>query len=244
MAKLLGDIKFTGKIDGLSFYELNGKIVVRKTGGFDGKKIKEDPKFAKVRQNSTEFGHCAKVGRALRLSLGGATKKLKEPYLHNKIVSLLRNAVKLDTLNERGQRNIGDALKNTEAKKMFQGFELSTTYKCSDFINAKYNLIPEAPVKLDIQIQNFLVPTPNHIMRIRYYWIALNLETLESKTTMSGALELTAQTIKNQSNTISFINTEIDSTKNYFLIEEFWYDNADKNAPITEQRGIRIIGVI
>jgi len=81
-------------------------------------------------------------------------------------------------------------------------------------------------------------------MRIRYYWIALNLETLESKTTMSGALELTAQTIKNQSNTISFINTEIDSTKNYFLIEEFWYDNADKNAPITEQRGIRIIGVI
>jgi hypothetical protein len=38
MGKLKGIIQFTGQLDGLSFYEMNGKIVVRKTGGFDGDK--------------------------------------------------------------------------------------------------------------------------------------------------------------------------------------------------------------
>ena len=40
MGKLKGIIQLTGKFDGLSFYEMNGKIVIRKTGGFDGEKIK------------------------------------------------------------------------------------------------------------------------------------------------------------------------------------------------------------
>ncbi len=31
MGKLKGIIQFTGQIDGLSFYEMNGKIIVRKT---------------------------------------------------------------------------------------------------------------------------------------------------------------------------------------------------------------------
>ena len=36
MGKLKGIVQFTGHFDGLSFYEVQGKIVVRKTGGFDG----------------------------------------------------------------------------------------------------------------------------------------------------------------------------------------------------------------
>jgi hypothetical protein len=39
--RLKGIVQFTGSFNGLSFYELNGKIVVRKTGGFDGGKIKK-----------------------------------------------------------------------------------------------------------------------------------------------------------------------------------------------------------
>ena len=63
MGKLKGIIQLTGKFDGLSFYEMNGKIVVRKTGGFDGEKIKNNANYARVRENSSEFAHCAKVGK-------------------------------------------------------------------------------------------------------------------------------------------------------------------------------------
>jgi len=40
MGILKGIVQFTGSFNGLSFYELNGRIVVRKTGGFNGKAIK------------------------------------------------------------------------------------------------------------------------------------------------------------------------------------------------------------
>lgn len=234
-------------IDDLSFYEMNGKLVVRKAGGFKGKELKTDPKFAKARQNSSEFGHCARVGRVLRLALGGATKKLGEPYLHNKIVSLLRNVVKLDTISERGNRNIAIALQNAEAKKMFQGFELSSTHKCTDYLQAKYNLLPESPVKLDIQTQaeSFNFPKDAALMRIKYYWVALNPETLECKTTMSGAVTITANNINESNHSVSFINSEVEQGKRYFLFEEIWHEqnNGAKMVAMPE-RAMRIVGVV
>ena len=36
MAELIGILKFKGKLNGLSFYKMNGKIIMRKSGGFDG----------------------------------------------------------------------------------------------------------------------------------------------------------------------------------------------------------------
>ena len=69
MGKLKGIIQFTGQLDGLSFYEMNGKIIVRKTGGFDGEKIKNDTNYVRVRENSSEFAHCAEMGKYFRNSL-------------------------------------------------------------------------------------------------------------------------------------------------------------------------------
>lgn len=234
-------------IDDLSFYEMNGKLVVRKAGGFKGKELKTDPKFAKVRQNSSEFGHCARVGRVLRLALGGATKKLNEPYLHNKIVSLLRNVVKLDSTSQRGNRNIAMALQNAEAKKMFQGFELSSKHRCTDYLQAKYNLLPESPVKLDIQTnsESFNFPKDATIMRIKYYWVALNPETLECKTTMSGAITIETNGKIENNYSVSFINSEMEQGKRYFLFEEIWHEqnNGSKTVALPE-RAIRVVGVV
>ena len=42
MARLKGILKIEGQLDGLSFYNWNGQIIVRKTGGFDGEKIKKN----------------------------------------------------------------------------------------------------------------------------------------------------------------------------------------------------------
>ncbi len=41
MAKLKSILQIEGQLNGFSFYKLSGQIIVRKTGGFDGKKIKE-----------------------------------------------------------------------------------------------------------------------------------------------------------------------------------------------------------
>lgn len=100
MGKLKGIIQLTGKFDGLSFYEMNGKIVIRKTGGFDGEKIKNSSNYARVRENSTEFAHCAKVGKYFRSAFSSCLMPLRIPYVHNHIVSLFQGILKLDGIQK------------------------------------------------------------------------------------------------------------------------------------------------
>lgn len=123
MGSLKGILQFTGQFDGLSFYEMNGKIIVRKTGGFDGKKIKSDPKYARVRENSSEFAHCAEMGKYFRNSLHPYLKQLRIPYVHNRVLSLFQEISRLDLVSVRGKRSVINGLQTVEAKRVIERFE-------------------------------------------------------------------------------------------------------------------------
>lgn len=123
MGKLKGIIQFTGQLDGLSFYEMNGKIVVRKTGGFDGDKIKNDANYARVRENSSEFAHCAEMGKYFRNSLQPYLKQLHIPYVHNRVLGLFQEISRLDLVSARGKRSVINGLQSVEAKKVIERFE-------------------------------------------------------------------------------------------------------------------------
>ena len=123
MGKLKGIIQFTGQIDGLSFYEMNGKIVVRKTGGFDGDKIKNDANYTRVRENSSEFAHCAEMGKYFRNSLQPYLKQLHIPYVHNRVLGLFQELSRLDLVSARGKRSVINGLQTVEAKRVIERFE-------------------------------------------------------------------------------------------------------------------------
>ncbi|MFY8069236.1 MAG: hypothetical protein ACOVMG_03985 [Flavobacterium sp.] len=123
MGKLKGIIQFTGQIEGLSFYEMNGKIIVRKTGGFDGEKIKNDAKYVRVRENSSEFSHCATIGKYFRKSLHIYLKKLTIPYVHNRVLGLFQEISRLDLVSARGKRTVFNGLQSLEAKEVLERFE-------------------------------------------------------------------------------------------------------------------------
>ena len=63
MARYKSILQFQGSIDGLVFYELNGVSVVRKKSGFNRDDFKTKENYARVRENSSEFGHCSKTGK-------------------------------------------------------------------------------------------------------------------------------------------------------------------------------------
>ena len=125
MGKLKGIIQFTGQIDGLSFYEMNGKIIVRKTGGFDGEKIKNDANYARVRENSSEFAHCAEMGKYFRNSLQPYLKQLHIPYVHNRVLGLFQEISRLDLVSARGKRSVINGLQSVEAKEVIERFEFN-----------------------------------------------------------------------------------------------------------------------
>ena len=62
MAKQKGIIKLTGKIGDLSFYKSKDGYLAREKGGVDGERIKNDPAFARTRENGSEFGLAATAG--------------------------------------------------------------------------------------------------------------------------------------------------------------------------------------
>ena len=125
MGKLKGIIQFTGQLDGLSFYEMNGKIIVRKTGGFDGEKIKNDTNYVRVRENSSEFAHCAEMGKYFRNSLQPYLKQLHIPYVHNRVLGLFQELSRLDLVSARGKRSVINGLQSVEAKRVIERFEFN-----------------------------------------------------------------------------------------------------------------------
>ena len=127
MGKLKGIIQFTGSFDGLSFYESGGRIIVRKTGGFDGKKIKTQPEYARVRENGSEFGHVARVCKNFRQGLKPDLSRMGIEKVHNRLVSLFHDIMQLDTLSVRGKRTVVNGLQTPTAMELINAFELHPT---------------------------------------------------------------------------------------------------------------------
>lgn len=140
MGKLKGIVQFTGHFDGLSFYEVQGKIVVRKTGGFDGEKIKKDSNYTRVRENSSEFAHSAKVGKYFRASIAPQLLPLRLPYIHNRIVSLFQGILKFDLVHSRGDRTVGTGLQTVAGKKTLLDFEFDKTQTFSSIFPFKMHV--------------------------------------------------------------------------------------------------------
>ena len=138
MGKLKGIIQFTGQIDGLSFYDMNGKIIVRKTGGFDGDKIKNDANYTRVRENSSEFAHCAEMGKYFRNSLQPYLKQLHIPYVHNRVLGLFQELSRLDLVSARGKRSVINGLQTVEAKKVIERFEFDKNQSFDSFFPFTY----------------------------------------------------------------------------------------------------------
>jgi hypothetical protein len=125
MGKLEGIIRFTGSFDGLSFYKLRGKIVVRKTGGFKGAAIKTQANYVRTRENASQFGYCSNVGKALRTALFPFVQKIRTPYLHNHVVALLNQIVKFDGVSLRGSRTLALGLASDEGYSLLKGFDFN-----------------------------------------------------------------------------------------------------------------------
>lgn len=138
MGKLKGIVQFTGSFDNLSFYQLNGKIVVRRKGGFDGEKIKHQANYVRVRENSSEFAHCAKTGKYFRMALIGLLQPLRIAYVHNHVVCLFQKIITFDTAQTRGNRKVFTGLKTEHGHRAVLNFEFDKARSFGRFFPFKW----------------------------------------------------------------------------------------------------------
>ncbi|WP_223033357.1 hypothetical protein [Hanstruepera marina] len=127
MAKQKGILPFVGTLGGLNFYYLHGKPVVRQAGGgFNAKDIKNKPSMRRVRENSSEFGHCSAVNKAFRMALRPFYKGYKFTHFHSRLMSLFTQLKDLDTVSKRGERRVGQGVAHSNGLTLFKQFHYTS----------------------------------------------------------------------------------------------------------------------
>jgi len=124
MARQVGTFKIRGTIGDLTFYQIRGQHFVRSKGGVDGNRIKNDPNFARTRENMSEFGRAGKDGKLIRDSLRTLMEKASDSLVTSRLTAKLMEVVKSDTKNVRGERSVEKC-----DKQLLKGFDRAV--KCA-----------------------------------------------------------------------------------------------------------------
>ena len=129
MAKQAGILKINGSLDGLNFYMLNGKHIVRKAGGgFTRKAIKTKASMRSVRESNNEFGHCSKVNKAFRTALFAFHTGHQVLPFHHKLMPFFYKLKDLDEVHTRGQRTVGTGIMTEAGRSLL--FDFNYTPHC------------------------------------------------------------------------------------------------------------------
>ncbi|MCB9231596.1 MAG: hypothetical protein H6581_31755 [Bacteroidia bacterium] len=104
MAELKGIFPIKGTIDGYVFYELNGKLVVRRKPQTSKKKIMTHPNFQKTRENMSEFGASTKMGKSIRAGWNTARTTFFDSTTASRLTGLIRKNIVAYGPGEKGTR--------------------------------------------------------------------------------------------------------------------------------------------
>lgn len=159
-------IKIKGAVGNLVFYDLNGKNVVRKKSGFNMAAFKKSPSYEKVRQNSSEFGHCSKIGKVIRKALEKYILLSEDPLLYQQFAKLMTEIKDLDLVSERGQRTVEKGLETEKGKFLLKTFtfgkkqnmdtETSILHGQNIHLKGKYSADEARMITLKIDFDNYV----------------------------------------------------------------------------------------
>lgn len=158
MARQKGIIKLSGKIGDISFYKTRDGYLAREKGGVEADRIKNDPAFARTRENGQEFGMAAKSGKLVRDAFRPMMMRASDGRVVSRLTKLMSDIRKLDTNSARGDRSVAVAIANQPAKDLLKGFNFNVRSVLNSILYRPFTVNTTTGV---IEVTD-LVPT-NHI---------------------------------------------------------------------------------
>jgi hypothetical protein len=127
MAKIFSDGEIPKRFDGFVTYPLegvDGHIVKEKTG-FTTEALLNDPKLAKSRENSSEFGPVSHLCKAIRMILQEGLPKSKNLEVTNGLNTIMQKVMCCDTIAPRGNRCLKNGFASPGGKSLFTGYDFN-----------------------------------------------------------------------------------------------------------------------
>ena len=146
MAKQTGLLKIKGTLDNVTFYKSKDGHLAKMKTSLDGERIKNDPSFARTRENGSEFGSIATSGKLFRDSLRNITVNVSDNKLLTRVTQVLAKVKNLDSTSVRGARNVGVGIGNATAKALLKGFEFNSNALLASMLYKPYTLVPATDV--------------------------------------------------------------------------------------------------
>ena len=140
MAKLNSFIKIEGTLDNLTFYKGKEGYLVKTKSGVSAKRIKNDPAFARTRENGSEFGHAATSGKQLRRGILDLLTDAKDDLVTSRLTQAMTKVKDADTTSPRGQRQVAIGLATPLGKLALNGFNFNSNAILSSVLLSDFTL--------------------------------------------------------------------------------------------------------
>jgi hypothetical protein len=107
MAKLTGDILFTGKLHGFTAYKMRGSdaIIIRSKGGPSRKTVLTSRRYVNTRRNNSEFANYTRAARAVRHALRPLWR-IADHNLQPALTAVCRKILLQDKIHAWGERQV------------------------------------------------------------------------------------------------------------------------------------------
>jgi len=193
MAKNRSLIKIEGTLDDLTFYKGKDGYLVRTKGGVSKNRIKNDPAFARTRENGTEFGHIAKSGKLVRRSIIDLLSDVKDSSVTARLTKVMGDVKNADLTSARGDRQVAVGLTTAPGKALLKGFDFNSNALLTSVLLADFNLntaTGEVVIPNFIPAQRIVKPQGATHLSLSAGYLKLDLPTESKDLQLSNVVSL------------------------------------------------------
>ena len=129
MAKLYTEEYFKARVGDLLFYRLNDMMVLRTISGFTKETRNTQSKYENCTRSANEFGRVSAACKQIRVALYGILPKQNNLAVVNSFTKKMREVLEHDSINERGERQLANALATEKGRQLLKGYEFNPDTK-------------------------------------------------------------------------------------------------------------------
>ncbi len=140
MAYQAGPLRLKGKLGDLSFYyNKEYGYLARLKGGPDKEQIAKSPKFARTRENASEFSLAVRAGQLIRRAVMASVGLTGDSKISQRLVGILVRMGKTDLSVIRGMRNPATVFNEPDSRALLRSFAFYMNRPLSSVYSGQIN---------------------------------------------------------------------------------------------------------
>ena len=140
MAKFTSNYDVEGTLQNQTYYKTRGRIFVKKKGGVNKDRIFSDARFARTRENGSEFGNAATAGKILRYAFAPMVKNASDNLVTSRLTQLMTAVKNEDAGSIRGERNVAAGITTAAGKALLIDFNFNKNAILKTILHKPYTL--------------------------------------------------------------------------------------------------------